>query len=79
MNGKEPQKLPKFTNQPLSVKRGTYNLNKDVTYFFQKHIINGVDFEIENEDLIDEFKIEYIDKVPKIIVEKEITNKYILK
>jgi predicted metalloprotease with PDZ domain len=54
-------------------------LNKDVTYFFQKHIINGVDFEIENEDLIDEFKIEYIDKGPKIIVEKEITNKYILK
>ena len=54
-------------------------LDKDVTYFFQKHIINGVDFEIENEDLIDEFKIEYIDKVPKIIVEKEMTNKYILK
>ena len=36
-------------------------LDKDVTYFFQKHIINGVDFEIKNEDLIDEFKIEYID------------------
>lgn len=54
-------------------------LDKDISYFFQKHILIGIDFEIKNEDLIDEFKIEYIDEVPQLIVEKDMINKYIMK
>ena len=54
-------------------------LNNDITYFFQKHVINGVDIELTNNDLIDDFKIEYFENIPKIIATKEIKYKYILK
>ena len=54
-------------------------LDKDITYFFQKHIINGVDIELKNEDLVDLFKIEHIENIPQISVEKEMKDKYILK
>lgn len=54
-------------------------LNEDITYFFQKHIINGEDFELKNEDLIEDFKIEYENKIPKIVSEKVETTKYIIK
>ncbi len=52
---------------------------KELTYFFQKHIINGVDFDLKNEDLIPEFQIEYVEKIPKINMEEKSLNKYILK
>lgn len=68
----------KFTDE-LFLETAQKYLDKDITYFFQKHIINGLDLELKNEDLIDEFKIEYIKNIPKIIAEKDIRNKYILK
>lgn len=67
----------KFTDE-LFLEIAQKYLDKDITYFFQKHIINGIDFEFKNEDLIDEFKIQYIEKIPKITVEKEMKNKFIL-
>jgi spore coat polysaccharide biosynthesis protein SpsF (cytidylyltransferase family) len=68
----------KFTDE-LFLEIAQKYLDKDITYFFQKHIINGLDIELKSADLIDEFKIEYIEKTPKIVVEKEMKEKYILK
>ncbi|ADQ81668.1 peptidase [Riemerella anatipestifer] len=68
----------KFTDE-LFLEIAQKYLDKDIAYFFQKHIINGLDFELKNEDLIDGFQIEYVEKVPKIVAEKEVLKKYILK
>ncbi|MDO5616283.1 MAG: M1 family aminopeptidase [Cruoricaptor ignavus] len=68
----------KFTDE-LFLEIAQKYLDKDITYFFQKHIINGLDIELKNEDLIDLFKIEYIENIPQILIEKEMKDKYILK
>lgn len=68
----------KFTDE-LFLENAQRYLGKDITYFFQKHIINGLDFEIKNEDLIIGFKIEYTESIPKIVCDNEISNNYILK
>lgn len=54
-------------------------LNEDIAYFFQKHILIGEDLELKSEDLIEDFKIEYENKIPKIVSNKEETTKFILK
>lgn len=54
-------------------------LTKDITYFFQKHIINGVDILLKNEDLIQGFEIENTEGVPKILIRKGTKDNYILK
>lgn len=54
-------------------------LDKDITSFFQKHIINGVDFEFKQEDFIEEFKIVYVEKLPTIVSDEDLIDKYILK
>jgi predicted metalloprotease with PDZ domain len=51
--------------------------NRDITYFFQKHVISGVDFEFTNEDLIGGFKIDKSASVPKLTADQDLTGKYI--
>jgi predicted metalloprotease with PDZ domain len=51
---------------------------EDIHYFFQKHVISGVDIEFSNSDLINEFKMEYSEKTPKLNVANDLLNKYIL-
>ena len=57
----------KFTDQ-LFLDLVYKYLNKDMTYFFQKHIINGVDFNLENKGLIDVFKIQEKKGIPQILL-----------
>jgi hypothetical protein len=38
-------------------------LNEDIAYFFQKHVISGVDFDFKTQDLIKGFEVEYQDKM----------------
>ena len=52
-------------------------LDKDISSFFQKHIINGEDFEFKQEDFIDEFKIEFVEKIPIVVGGKEPKSRYI--
>ncbi|QNM84556.1 peptidase [Polaribacter pectinis] len=52
-------------------------LDKDISYFFQKYIINGEDILFKNKELIDGFKIEYVDKIPQIIINNKTYNNYI--
>ncbi len=68
----------KFTDE-LFLSVAEKYLDKDISYFFQKHILNGLDIELKNEDLIDDFKVEFSKKIPKITSEKENPSKYILK
>lgn len=68
----------KFTDE-LFLELAQQYLNKDISYFFQKHLINGIDFDLKNEDVIEAFTIEYSENIPKISVKKEWINKYILK
>jgi len=68
----------KFTDE-LFLEIAQKYVKQDIAYFFQKHIICGTDIEFKPEDLIDEFKIEYEEKIPQIVVDKELPNKYLLK
>lgn len=67
----------KFSDE-LFLETANKYLEKDITYFFQKHIINGVDLDLKKEDLIKEFQINYIEKIPNIKIEDNAINKYIL-
>ena len=52
-------------------------LNQDISYFFQKHIINGEDLILKDEDLINDFKIIYENKTPVITSVNETSSKFI--
>lgn len=73
------QKENKLFTDELFLETAQKYTGKDITYFFQKHVISGVDIEFKNADFVEDFKVEYQDAVPKLIVEKDKAEKYILK
>lgn len=68
----------KFTDELFLNLVETY-LNKDISYFFQKHVISGVDFDLKTEDCIDGFQINNINGMPQISVTDELSLKYIVR
>lgn len=66
-------------NDELFLEIAQKYLDRDITYFFQKHIINGLDIEIKNEELIDDFKIELKEKIPIIVCVNEKMSNFIIK
>lgn len=68
----------KFTDELFLETLKKY-LNEDISYFFQKHIINGEDIDFKKEKLIDEFTMKYENNIPQINSINEMQIKYILK
>ncbi len=55
-------------------------LNRDITYFLQKHLICGEDINLVKERWIEGFKFEQTDQnIPKLIFTQENESKYLLK
>lgn len=52
-------------------------LNADITWFFQKHIITGEDFNFGSNELINGFNMNYSDKIPKLTIVNASDLKYI--
>lgn len=52
-------------------------LNRDITYFFQKHIINGEPIDWSKEKLIDGVKMEVVDSVPQLVIREGFYNQYL--
>lgn len=52
-------------------------LNEDLSYFFQKHLINGVDFEFQDGSLIDGFSMDHSGKVPVLVAEPKVWPAYL--
>jgi len=51
---------------------------QDISYFFQKHILSGIDFDFKSEDFIDGFGVAYTESVPRFTATKEAEAKYLL-
>lgn len=68
----------KFTDE-LFLELAQKYTGEDISYFFQKHILNGIDFDFKNEDLIDGFGIEYTADFPLLTATKEVEAKYIIR
>lgn len=62
---KEEQVL--FTDELLLDLASKY-LDTELIYFFQKHIINGEDIDLENEKWIEGFSFEFKDSFPQLII-----------
>jgi predicted metalloprotease with PDZ domain len=54
-------------------------IGRDISYFFQKHMISAVDMEWKNEELIPEFKIEMVEGIPVLKLQTSKQEKYLLK
>jgi predicted metalloprotease with PDZ domain len=54
-------------------------IGKDISYFFQKHIISAVEMEWKNEELIPLFKIEMAESIPVLKLKTAEPAKYLLK
>ncbi len=52
-------------------------LNDDLSYFFQKHLINGVDFDFQNGSLIDGFRMDHSGKVPVLVADPKVWPAYL--
>lgn len=66
----------KFTDEMLLETVSEY-LNEDISYFFQKHIIIGKDFEFKQEDFINGFRLDHENQIPKLILDDIKLLKYI--
>jgi predicted metalloprotease with PDZ domain len=45
---------------------------EDISYEFQKYIINGEDLIFTNDDLIDCFRVEMVESKPQLILEESV-------
>lgn len=54
-------------------------LNRSIDYFFQKHILDGVDFELNQNEFIPGFTIEKKKDVPVISCDESILKQYLLR
>lgn len=53
-------------------------IGKDISYFFQKHILTGASLEIKNNELIEVFSIETKDGIPELKCNSEDPKKFLL-
>ncbi|KMQ64800.1 peptidase [Chryseobacterium angstadtii] len=51
-------------------------LDKDISYFFQKHILSGEDIDLINEKWINGFQFKITDEIPQLQVDKNASLKY---
>ena len=66
----------KFTDD-LFLQIAAKYLERDITYFFQKHIISGEDIQLKKEDLIQGFEIEHLEGTPKVHINEDDINNYL--
>jgi hypothetical protein len=52
-------------------------LQKDISYFFQKHILDGQDILFEKSDLIEGFTFEVENNLPKLNANKNVEKIYL--
>ncbi|WP_153393146.1 M1 family aminopeptidase [Chryseobacterium vaccae] len=72
------EKNLKFTDELLLDLAQKY-LDKDISYFFQKHILSGADIDLVNEKWINGLQFKTIDNIPQIQADKNVESKYILR
>ena len=72
------EKNLKFTDELLLELAQKY-LDKDISYFFQKHILSGADIDPVNEKWISGFQFKTTDNIPQIQADKNAESKYILR
>lgn len=65
----------KFTDELFLETAGKY-LGMDLSYFFQKHILLGLDLELKDEDLIPEFRVELEAGIPRVVRTAGLKNRY---
>ena len=65
------EKKIKFTDELLLELAQKY-LEQDISYFFQKHMINGEDIDLAKEKWINGFSFQVIDGIPLLEVDKNI-------
>lgn len=71
------EKKVKFTDE-LFLDLVQKYLDKDLSYFFQKHILSGEDIDLANEKWIDGFEFKTTDGIPQLQTDKNIEVNYIL-
>ncbi|MGL6128690.1 MAG: M1 family aminopeptidase, partial [Chryseobacterium artocarpi] len=69
------EKKVKFTDE-LFLNLAEKYLDKDITYFFQKHIINGEDIDLVNEKWMDGIDFQITDHIPQIQIDRNKEVKY---
>jgi predicted metalloprotease with PDZ domain len=69
------EKKLKFTDE-LFLDIAQQYLDKDITYFFQKHIISGEDIDFTKEKWIDGFDFKMIDNIPQLEIDKSKNVRY---
>lgn len=68
----------KFTDELLIDLVSDY-LQEDISYFFQKYVIDGKDLDLVNEKWVDGFEFKMKDNIPVLVSTKGSETKYILK
>ncbi|OCA77439.1 peptidase [Chryseobacterium artocarpi] len=69
------EKKVKFTDE-LFLNLAEKYLEKDITYFFQKHIINGEDIDLVKEKWMDGIDFQITDHIPQIQIDRNKEVKY---
>lgn len=69
------EKKVKFTDE-LFLDLAQKYLDKDITYFFQKHIISGENIDLTHEKWIDGFSFTTPDDIPRLEIDKSKNLKY---
>lgn len=71
------EKKVKFTDE-LFLDLAQKYLDKDITYFFQKHIISGENIDLTHEKWIDGFSFKTTEDIPKLEIDKSKNLNYAL-
>lgn len=71
------EKKLKFTDE-LFLELVQKYLDQDISYFFQKHILNGEDIDLVNEKWINGFRFQTADGIPQLQADQNSEEKYIL-
>jgi predicted metalloprotease with PDZ domain len=66
----------KFTDE-LFLDTANKYLKTDITYFFQKYVLSGTDFDFKTEDLMEGFEIEYKNETMVLKAKKEVKSIYL--
>lgn len=72
------EKKLKFTDE-LFLELARKYLDKDISYFFQKHILSGEDIDLINEKWIKGFQFKIQDEIPQLQAEQSAESQYLLR
>lgn len=72
------QQQRKFTDE-LFLEIAQRYLDRDLNYFFQKHVINGVDFEFKDGDFVEGLGVVIDQGIPQLTAKQFSIDRFILR